>query len=121
MLRIVKPTNPPGWFNQASEQFFQWYPIGVEKLSTETTFDEVLNQFINWKTTKINLDQNSSAAFGLANLKIEAGLALNPLMVDTTSGISNASLYKFGNNKKIVYQSSTGPVSYTHLRAHETS
>ena len=108
MLRIVKPVNPPSWFNQANQEFFKWYPIGSEKLSSETGFDEVLNQFVTWKTSKINLDQNSQSAVGLANLKIEAGLGLNPLMIDSTSGVTNTTLYKFGNTKKIVYLNNTG-------------
>ena len=104
MLRIVKPNNSPSWLNQADNQFFQWYPIGSEKLNTETTFDTVLNQFVDWKSKNINLDENVQAAFGLANLKIEAALMLNPLI----SSISNPNLYKFNNTKKIILANNDG-------------
>ena len=86
MLRIVKPieTNGnklPEWFSKIPNDAFSYFPLKADANSNETYFEKVLEDFINFKAVNINLDEdNSNYPVGLANLKIEAAIDLNPVV-----------------------------------------
>ena len=105
MLKIVKPTgtNLPSWFNSIPSNLFNPYP--VEAVGNETTFSQVLNEFVNKKTELLNMSDtnNENQAVGLGNLKIEAYLGLNPAYMSN----SDNKVYK-NSNEKMIIDSKTG-------------
>ena len=100
MAKIIKPTNSPGWFNKIDPQIFA-NPYPIDNLAPdETGFQEVLNQFVREKTQNLEITADSAnAAVGLANLKIEVYLGLNPVFA---SDNSRNTIYTNGNNRIIV-------------------
>ena len=104
VLRIKNPitgSNKPDWWNP-DDIFFKWYPVDEnEIIKGETLFKNNLANFIKWKTQQINLNPSvKDVALGLANLTIEAGLELNPLIVQGST-IDNPSVYKVSDQKHI--------------------
>ena len=105
MAKIIKPTNSPGWFNRIDPQIFA-NPYPIDNLAPgETGFQEVLNQFVREKTQNLEIAADSTnAAVGLANLKIEVYLGLNPNFIAN----SGNKIYTNGSNNKMIVDTTTG-------------
>ena len=102
MLRIAKPNGAlPNWFNQINNDLFAKYPLKKDAITGETSFEEVLNNFIDERTRRIDLSENNNTnlAVGLGNLKIEGFVDLNPKLI---SDSSQNKIYKNGNKRLIV-------------------
>ena len=107
LLQIAKPSTGtiPQWFTLIDKRFFDKYPLRKDAVSGETSFEEILQKFLEEKTRKINLSQESSSPVGLGNLKIDAFLDVNPSIVSQTNDFT---IYKKGTKKRLVVQNSTG-------------
>ena len=105
LLQISKPTGTmPNWFNKINQSLFKKYPLAKDVVNGETSFEEILKQFIEEKTRKIDLSENNNAAaVGLGNLRIDAFLDINPSVIST----SDFKIYTNGN-KRMVVQNNTG-------------
>ena len=99
LFKIVEPTTKPNWFNQIPSTTFDYFPLNEDKLDSETSFESVLQNYVNLKTQNIDLDQDhSNSPVGLANLKIEAKVDLNPKIA------ADHKIYKNPiDNKKMIY------------------
>ena len=99
LFKIVKPNNPPTWFSQIPSTTFDYFPLNDDKLDSETSFESVLQNYVNLKTQNIDLGQTEASSLaGLANLKIEAKVDLNPKIA------ADQKIYKNPNdNKKMIY------------------
>ena len=87
------------------QKLFNRYPLRKDAVSGETTFEAILQKFVEEKTKKINLSENATTvAVGLGNLKIDAFMDINPNVINT----GNFKIYKNGNKKRMVVQNSTG-------------
>ena len=107
MLQIDRPTNSPGWLQRADARFFKAYLISGMQYNNETTFQEILNQFINWKAANIDLGENQEQkASGLANLTIKAFLEVNPQVIKPNNNVQPI-LYK-KTNKQILMLDNKG-------------
>ena len=115
MLRIVKPTETngnklPEWFLKIPSDLFSYFPLKADATSNETYFEKVLENFINFKATNLNLDQdNSKYPIGLANLKIEASIDLNPVVS------KNNKIYKKDNLRFVYVEQTQQQIFYQDL------
>ena len=107
MLKIEKPTDAPAWLNRANNKFFEPYPISGSEYEGETSFQDILSNFITWKSKNIDLSENQeSSASGLANLTIKAFLQVNPRVVKPKTTPS-PKIYK-NKSKQILLLDSEG-------------
>ena len=117
VLRISKPTGQlPAWFNKIDHKkfFVNKYPLTKDSVPGETTFETVLQEFINEKSRQIDLGQNSeSVAVGLGNLKIDAFLDINPQVIGN-DGISGQ-IFTNGNKRMIVQNQDGQRIIYQDL------
>ena len=101
LLRVAKPSgNLPAWANTLEDQkLFDKYPLQKDAVANETTFETILQKFVDEKTKAIDLSQASdNVAIGLGNLRIEAFLDLNPSVI----AINNKTIYKKGNKRILI-------------------
>ena len=99
LLQIVKPSgnNLPTWFKTLEDQkLFDKYPLQKDAVGGETTFEQILQKFVEEKTKAIDIDQpGENLPVGLGNLRIEAFVDLNPSVIS----INSKKIYKKGNKR----------------------
>ena len=112
MLKIEKPANPPAWLNRADQSFFEAYPISGSEYGNETRFQDILNQFIIWKSQNIDLtDNQESKSSGLPNLTIKAFLEVNPRVIKPGTN-SNPKIYKNGSKQILLIDDKNQAIIY---------
>ena len=117
VLRISKPQGQlPAWFSRIDNTrfFVNKYPLAKDAVPSETTFETVLQEFINEKSRQIDLGENSeNVAIGLGNLKIDAFLDINPQIVG--NGGINGRIFVNGNKRMIIQNQDGQRVVYEDL------
>ena len=110
MLQIVPLSNSTA----IPAEYLKAYPTASEAIANETTFENILEQFLDYKSQNINFEQIDPQS-GLANLNIKAKLALNPAAF-VSKNQKNLPIYKNGtknfmidpDGKPVFYEEQTG-------------
>ena len=118
MLKIVKPSgNLPNWFTRIPEYVFnKAYPLQAA-YQNETTFKDIVKEFADQKARNLDFTDVNTLPLGLANLKIDAYLELNPKfgayssnkdkIYNVTSGTLNGAkiiIDKKRDNQQFIYK-----------------
>ena len=105
LAKIVKPLNNlPTWFNKIDPKIFaNAYPV-ESPAQGETTFQSVLTELARQKASNLEIQGSENSAVGLANLKIEVYLGLNPNFVNGNTIYTNGA----NTNNKIIIDHDTG-------------
>ena len=110
LLQLVKPDQIPNWMTSFNAKVWQPAPFDGNKTSNESTFQDILNQYLRDLMAKITTTDLNQ--WGIGNLKIRATLGLNPAFAknqevyqinDTTQVIAakNGSAYIFTDQHQI--------------------
>ena len=94
LLQLVKPDQPPGWMTTFNPKIWQPAPVDSNKTTNESTFQDLLEQYLREMMAKINNEDLTQ--WGLGNLKIRATLGLNPLFTN------NQQIYQLNNTTQVI-------------------